>query len=88
MAIVTERLENTSWLFSLASGIFFVSTLAFLFFSTQSPNKEFWKSQQWIGRRNEWFAGIRANLRSFKSIREFSIAGYNKVRHAVSRRAM
>lgn len=86
MSVLTSQSGdiNTDWHFGLISAVLAGSLLTWALFATRSTNKEFWKSQAWVGIRNEWFANLRANIRSLKGIRSISEDGYNKVRMIVS----
>src|SRR6186713_81204 len=44
----------------------------------QTPQDAFWDSTPWVGKRKEWFANMRASLRSIKSMQIMAEEGYNK----------
>ncbi|CZT24228.1 uncharacterized protein RCC_09946 [Ramularia collo-cygni] len=57
--------------------LFYITFSTFILPSFSAKHK-FWKSQPWVGQSNQWFSGLRAQIRTIKDTRSLIFEGYEK----------
>lgn len=77
-SITTSHVVLTASAFVLS---YFIATV--FIYPLLSQDAKWWKSQSWVGLRDQWFAQVRAGFATIKDTRSFVEEGYKKVRHTM-----